>query len=170
MAELICVGAIAGAFGVKGEVRLKSFTNSPEAIADYAPLYTESGDIQYDVVITGETKNGLSARMSGIISKEEADSLKGTKLYAPRDSFPELREDEYYHADLIGLSVQNLDGSHIGKVKSVLNHGASDLLEINTKISKNTILVPFTRKIVPKVDIQNSLIIVDPPEGLFSND
>ena len=96
--------------------------------------------------------------------------MKGTKLYASRESFPELHDDEYYHADLIGLSVQNLDGTHIGKVKSVLNHGASDLLEINTKISNKTILIPFTRKIVPKVDIQKSLVIVDPPEGLFSND
>ena len=76
----------------------------------------------------------------------------------------------YKRQDLIGLSVQNLDGTHIGKVKSVLNHGASDLLEINTKISNKTILIPFTRKIVPKVDIQKSLVIVDPPEGLFSND
>ena len=104
--------------------------------------------------------------MSGIISKEDADNLKGTKLYAPREKFPELHEDEYYHADLIGLSVENLEGNHLGKIKSVLNHGASDLLEIQSESEKKSILIPFTRKIVPKVDIKNSVVIVDLPEGL----
>ena len=167
MAELICVGAIAGAFGVKGEVRLKSFTSIPEAIADYAPLLTEEGEKKFDVVITGEIKNGLSARMSGVISKEEADKLKGTRLFVPRERLPELLEDEYYHTDLIGLIVQNLEGSNIGRIKSVLNHGASDLLEIEDKRENKSILVPVTRAIVPKVDIKNSLVIIDPPKGLF---
>ena len=167
MAELICVGAIAGAFGVRGEVRLKSFTSIPEAIADYAPLLTKKGEQEFDVVITGEIKNGLSARMSGVISKEDADKLKGTKLYVPRERLPELLEDEYYHTDLIGLSVQNLEGSSIGRIISILNHGASDLLEIENKGQKNSILVPFTREIVPKVDIKNSIVIIDPPKGLF---
>tara|TARA_B100001059_G_scaffold125975_1_gene125969 strand:- start:443 stop:946 length:504 start_codon:yes stop_codon:yes gene_type:complete len=166
MTELICVGAIAGAFGVKGEVRLKSFTSIPASIADYAPLLTEKGEKKFEVIITGEIKNGLSARMSGIVSKEDADNLKGTKLYAPRENLPELLEDEYYHADLIGLNVENLEGKYLGKIKSVLNHGASDLLEVQSKDKKKSILIPFTRKIVPKVDIKNSIIIVDPPEGL----
>ena len=167
MSELICVGAIAGAFGVKGEVRLKSFTSIPEAIADYAPLLTEKGEKKFDVVITGEIKNGLSARMSGVISKEEADKLKGTRLFVPRERLPELPEDEYYHTDLIGLIVQNLEGSNIGRIKSVLNHGASDLLEIENKRENRSVLVPFTREIVPKVDIKNSLVVIDPPKGLF---
>ena len=167
MSELICVGAIAGAFGVKGEVRLKSFTSIPEAIADYAPLLTEKGEKKFDVVITGEIKNGLSARMSGVVSKEEADKLKGTRLFVPRERLPELPEDEYYHTDLIGLIVQNLEGSNIGRITSVLNHGASDLLEIENKRENRSVLVPFTREIVPKVDIKNSLVIIDPPKGLF---
>ena len=170
MAELICVGAIAGAFGVKGEVRLKSFTSIPEAIADYAPLLTEEGEKKFDVVITGEIKNGLSARMSGVVSKEEADKLKGTRLFVPRERLPELLEDEYYHTDLIGLIVQNLEGSNIGRITSVLNHGASDLLEIENKRENRSVLVPFTREIVPKVDIKNSLVIIDPPKGLFNNE
>jgi len=170
MSELICVGAIAGAFGVKGEVRLKSFTSIPEAIADYAPLLTEKGEKKFDVVITGEIKNGLSARMSGVISKEEADKLKGTRLFVPRERLPELPEDEYYHTDLIGLIVQNLQGSNIGRIKSVLNHGASDLLEIVNKRDNSSVLVPFTREIVPKVDIKNSIVIIDPPKGLLNND
>jgi 16S rRNA processing protein RimM len=104
--------------------------------------------------------------MSGIISKEDADNLKGTKLYVPRERLPELYEDEYYHTDLIGLSVQNLEGDNIGNIKSVLNHGASDLLEVEISNEKNSILIPFTQKIVPKVDIKNSIVIVDPPKGL----
>ena len=167
MAELICVGAIAGAFGVKGEVRLKSFTSIPEAIADYSPLLTEKGEKKFDVVITGGIKNGLSARMSGVISKEDADKLKGTRLFVPRERLPELLEDEYYHTDLIGLGVKDIEGSVLGRIKSVLNHGASDLLEIEDKSQNNSILVPFTRKIVPKVDIKNSIVIIDPPKGLF---
>lgn len=166
MGELICVGAIVGAFGIKGEVRLKSFTSIPETIADYAPLLTEKGKKKFDIVITGEIKNGLSVRMSGIISKEDADNLKGTKLYVPRERLPELYEDEYYHTDLIGLSVQTLEGDNIGNIKSVLNHGASDLLEVEISNEKNSILIPFTQKIVPKVDIKNSIVIVDPPKGL----
>ena len=170
MAELICVGAIAGAFGVKGEVRLKSFTSIPEAIADYAPLLTEEGEKKFDVVITGEIKNGLSARMSGVVSKEEADKLKGTRLFVPRERLPELLEDEYYHTDLIGLIVQNLEGSNIGRITSVLNHGASDLLEIENKRENRSVLVPFTREIIPKVDIKNSLVVIDPPKGLFNDE
>jgi 16S rRNA processing protein RimM len=128
---------------------------------------TEKGEKKFDVVITGEIKNGLSARMSGVISKEEADKLKGTRLYVPRERLPQLLEDEYYHTDLIGLIVQNLEGSNIGRIKSVLNHGASDLLEIEDKRENKSILVPFTQQIVPKVDIKNSIVIIDPPKGLF---
>ena len=167
MAELICVGAIAGAFGVRGEVRLKSFTSIPEAIADYAPLFTENGEKKFDVVITGEIKNGLSARMSGVISKDDADKLKGIRLFVPRERLQELLEEEYYHTDLIGLKVQNLEGYNIGRIISVLNHGASDLLEIRNKSHKDSFLVPFTKEIVPKVDIKNSIVIIDPPEGLL---
>ena len=86
--KLICVGALAGAFGVKGEVRLKSFTSNPNDIENYAPLLTENGDKCFDIVVTGRLKNGLAARLSGIVNKEPADDLKGTKLFVPRDRLP----------------------------------------------------------------------------------
>ena len=86
--ELICVGAIAGAFGVHGEVRLKSFTAEAEAIVDYAPLTTEDGGRSFDLVLTRSIKNGLAARLSGVTTKEQADALKGTQFYAPRDRLP----------------------------------------------------------------------------------
>lgn len=170
MSELICVGSIAGAFGVKGEVRVKSYTADPLAIADYAPLLTQDGAHSFDIVITGQTKNGLTARMSGIISKEDADALKGTQLFAPRDRLPATEEDEYYYADLVNLSVYDTGGTLLGTVKSVQNHGASDLLEIKTTGQSVTALLPFTKAAVPTVDIASGRIIADPPAGVFPDD
>jgi ribosomal 30S subunit maturation factor RimM len=102
--ELICVGAIVGAFGVKGEVRLKSYTANPTDIANYAPFQTLDGTKQFDIVLTGQVKKGLTARMSGIVTKEEADDLKGTELYVPKSRLPQLPDDEYYYSDLVGLA------------------------------------------------------------------
>lgn len=167
MSELICVGAIGGAFGVQGEVRLKSFTAEATSIADYAPLTTEDGSREFDVVVTRSIKNGLAARLSGVVTKEEADALKGTQLFAPRDRLPELPEDEFYHTDLIGLEVRDTGGTVLGNVKSVQNNGADDLLEIHGPGLKNTVLLPFTRAAVPTVDIKGGRIVADPPEGLF---
>lgn len=166
-ADLICVGAIGGAFGVHGEVRLKSFTSEPEDIAEYAPVFTEDGSRAFDVVLTGRVKNGLSARMSGIVTKEDADALKGTNLFVPRDRLPSLPDDEFYHADLVGLSVYDTGGALLGEVRSVQNHGASDLLEIDGPGLKTTALLPFTRTAVPTVDLVAGKIVADPPEGLL---
>ena len=166
-ADLICVGAIGGAYGVQGEVRLKSYTSEPTAIADYAPLYTEDCGRTFDLVLTGSVKNGLSARMSGIISKEDADALKGTELFVPRDRLPSLPDDEFYHADLVGMTVYDTGGAMLGKVRTVQNHGASDLLEIGGPGLKTTVLLPFTRSVVPTVDLAAGKIIADPPEGLL---
>jgi 16S rRNA processing protein RimM len=103
VSEKVCVGAIAGAFGVRGEVRLKSFTAIPEDLAKYAPLETEDGARSFSVKITRQIKNGLAARLSGISNKEDADAMRGTQLYVPRERLPSLPDDEFYHADLIGL-------------------------------------------------------------------
>jgi 16S rRNA processing protein RimM len=167
MSELICVGAIAGAFGVRGEVRLKSFTADAEAIANYAPLTTEDGSREFDVVITRSIKNGLAVRLSGVVTKEEADALKGVQLFAPRDRLPDLPEDEFYHTDLIGLEVRDTGGTVLGRVKSVQNNGSDDLLEIHGPGLKTTVLLPFTKAAVPTVDIAAGRIVADPPEGLF---
>lgn len=167
MAELICIGAIAGAFGVRGEVRLKSFAANPEDIALYAPLVTEDGRRAFEVTLTGQTGNGFIARLSGVTSKEQADSLRGQRLYVPRDRLPGLPDDEFYHADLIDLEVFDTGGAALGRVRAVLNHGASDLLEIAIPGQSETVLLPFTRQAVPTVDLAAGRIIADPPEGLF---
>lgn len=164
---MVLVGAIAGAFGVKGEVRLKSFTSEPEDIASYGPLFTEDGRQSFQVRLSGRLKNALSARLSGISSKEQADRMKGMKLFVPREAFPQLPDDEFYHADLIGLSVYDTGGGEIGAVKAVLNHGATDLLELRLTASNETALLPFTRDYVPTVDMVARKLIIDPPNGLI---
>ena len=165
--DRVCVGAIAGAFGVRGEVRLKSFCALPGDIAAYGPLRSEDGARRFEVMVTGQVKNGLSARLSGVATKEQADALRGVRLYAPRDALPNLPDDEYYHADLIGLEVTDTGGTMLGRVKAVLNHGASDLLEVQGPGRTTTVLVPFTLEIVPTVDLAAGRIVADPPEGLF---
>ncbi|WP_299791029.1 ribosome maturation factor RimM [uncultured Marivita sp.] len=168
MSDKVCVGAIAGAFGVRGEVRLKSFTAIPEDIASYAPLETEDGARSFTVRITRQIKNGLAARLSGVSTKEAADDLRGTQLFVPRDRLPSLPDDEFYHADLIGLEVTDTGGVSLGKVLAVINNGADDLLELSAPGQKQTVLLPFTKAVVPTVDLTQGRIVADPPEGLFS--
>jgi len=138
---MVCVGAIAGAFGVRGDVRLKSFCADAEAIADYAPLTTEDGSQSFTLSITGIIKNGLSARLDGVTSPEAANKLRGVKLFAPRDRLPEPDEDEYYYADLIGCDVVDAGGTPIGRVHTVNDHGAGDFLEITGPGIKNSLLL-----------------------------
>lgn len=166
---MIMIGALAGAFGVKGEVRLKSFTSDPEAIAEYCPLFTEDGNRSFDVQLTGKLKNALSAKLSGVHTKEQADDLRGLQLFVPRDKFPQLPEDEFYHADLVGLRAFDAGGEELGHIKAVQNHGATDLLEILTEKTGQSVLLPFTRVNVPTVDISSGKIIIDPPDGLLED-
>ncbi len=165
----VCVGAVGGAFGVRGEVRLKSFCAVPEDIAAYGPLVAEDGR-RFEVTVTGQVKNGLSARLSGVTSKEAADALRGVRLYAPRDALPSLPDDEFYHADLIGLEVFDTGGAPLGRVRAVLNHGASDLLELDRPGQGGTVLLPFTKAVVPTVDLAQGRMVADPPEGLLTED
>jgi 16S rRNA processing protein RimM len=166
MTDRICVGAIAGAFGVAGEVRLKSFCAQPEAIADYGALYTEDGRRSFTVRLTRPVAGGLGARLSGVATKEQADALRGTSLYADRDRLPALPDDEFYHADLIGLEVRDPGGVLLGRVAAVHNHGAGDLLEIAGPAGADPRLIPFTRAAVPTVDLAAGRIVADLPEGL----
>jgi 16S rRNA processing protein RimM len=162
----LCVGAIAGSFGVQGEVRLKSFCSEPTAIADYGPLFTEDGSRSFNVKLTRPVAGGLGARLTGITTKEEADALRGTTLYVSRDKFPTLPDDEFYYADLVGMEVRDTGGVVFGKVAAVHNHGAGDLIEITGPELKETMLLPFTLAAVPTVDLATRRIVVDLPEGL----
>ena len=164
--DRICVGAIAGAFGVAGEVRLKSYCAEPTAIADYGLLHTEDGSRSFRITLTRPVAGGLGARVHGIKTKEEADALRGTQLYADRARLPHLPDDEFYHADLIGLAVQDAGGAALGTVQAVHNHGAGDILEISGPGLKSALMVPFTLVAVPTVDLTARKIVVDLPEGL----
>ncbi|MBK5928590.1 ribosome maturation factor RimM [Rhodobaculum claviforme] len=162
----ICVGAIAGAFGVRGEVRLKSFCVPPEAIADYGPLWTEDGTRSFAVRLTRPVAGALGARLDGIATREAAEALRGVRLHVDRDALPGLPDDEFYHADLIGLAAHDTGGALLGHVRAVHDHGAGDLLEL-ARPRGPAVLVPFTRAIVPTVDLGAGRLVIDPPEGLF---
>lgn len=164
--DRICVGSIAGAFGVRGEVRLKSFCAIPEDIATYGALYTEDGSRSFTVQLTRPVAGGLGAKLGGVTSKEAADALRGTELFVDRDRLPSLPDDEFYHTDLIGLEVRDTGGVLLGTVRAVHNHGAGDLLEVYGPGRKSALLLPFTRAVVPTVDLAARRIVADPPEGL----
>ena len=167
--DRICVGVVTGSFGVRGEARVKSFCAEASAFGDYGPLTTEDGQTSYKLSITRPVKEGFAVRMSGVSTKEQADALKGTKLYAPRAALPRLPDDEYYYTDLIGLSALDTGGAVIGKITAVHDHGAGDILEIARTGGKGTLLVPFTLAVVPTVDLASGRLIVDMIEDLSTD-
>jgi len=163
-ADRILVGAIAGAFGVKGEVRLKSFCAQPEAIAAYSPLWSADGTRSFELTALRPVPGGLAARIAGVATKEQADALRGVGLHADRAKLPRLPDDEFYHADLIGLTAVDTGGAVLGTVSAIYNHGAGDILEIAAPGRKAPLLLPFTKAIVPTVDLAAGRIVADPPE------
>ena len=166
--DLICIGAIIGAFGIKGELRVKSFCANPADLGNYGALLSEDGTETYDLRVIGPIKGGFSCRIKGVQYKDQADALKGIRLYTNRENLPSLPDDEFYHADLVGLDVFDTGGEKLGRITAVHDHGAGDFLEIAGKGIKNTVLLPFTRDAVPTVDLKADRIITDPPKGVFS--
>ena len=161
MTDRICVGAIAGAFGVHGEVRLKSFCAEPTDIANYAPLTSEDGSRTFAITLTRPVTSGLGARLKGVSTREDAEALKGVTLWAPRSALPSLPDDEFYHADLIGLQVVDTGGASLGRVRAIFDHGAGDILEVVG--GQQVVMLPFTRAVVPTVDLAAGRIVADPP-------
>ncbi|MHA1600328.1 MAG: ribosome maturation factor RimM [Alphaproteobacteria bacterium] len=162
--ERICVGAIAGAHGVRGLVRLKSFTERPEDITAYGPLTDDSGQRCFELSLTGRARDALLARIAGVSDRDQAAALRGTRLYVARADLPAPAEDEFYHADLIGLRAETLDGVVLGRVIAVHTFGGNDVLEISPEAGE-TILVPFTLQAVPVVELSAGRLVVDlPPE------
>lgn len=161
----VLVGALAGAFGVRGEVRLKSFCAEPAAIAEYAPLVTEDGR-SFTLRLMRPLQGAFAARLGGVATREEAEALKGLRLYAPRDRLPPLGDDEFYHADLIGMEAVDAGGAVLGRVRAVHDHGAGDVIEI-VRADGGDLLLPFTRAIVPTIDLAARRMVVDPPPDLL---
>lgn len=164
--DKVCLGAIAGSFGVRGEVRLKSFCAEPSDIANYGKLHNEDGSRDFALTLTRPVKGGFAAKLSGVSTREQADALRGVRLYADRDVLPSLPDDEFYHADLVGLAAVDTGGGDLGKVGAVMNNGAGDILEVRP-VGQPSVLVPFTHDIVPTVDLSAGRIVIDPPAGLF---
>jgi 16S rRNA processing protein RimM len=165
--DRVLLGEIGRPQGLQGEVRIRSFTAEPGAIADYGPLEDETGTRLFEIESLRVTPKALTARLKGVESRGQAEALTGTKLYVPRSRLPEREEDEWYHSDLIGSAALDPDGAAIGTVIAVHNFGAGDLLEIRPASGAATVLMPFTRETVPEVDVEGGWLKVVPPEGLF---
>jgi 16S rRNA processing protein RimM len=163
----VCVAQIGAAHGLKGDVRLWSFTEDPLAVANYGPLESEDGVRRFEIENLRPGKGHFVARLSGVGNKNAAEALRNTKLYIPRARLPKTEDEEsFYHADLIGLAVVNAKGADIGEVVAVHNFGAGDIVEIRLR-DQSTMLLPFTDAAVPKVDLDAGRITVDPPEGVL---
>lgn len=166
MAEPVTLGVIVGVHGVRGLVRVKSFTEVPEDIAAYGALKDGAGK-SYELEVTGRAKGVLLVRIAGIRDRNAAEALKGTELLIDRDRLPDADADEFYHADLIGLRADQVGGEQLGTVVSVQNFGAGDLLEIRLPDSRKTVLLPFDETSVPEIDLAGGRLLVDPPAGLL---
>ncbi|MDA7946470.1 MAG: ribosome maturation factor RimM [Hyphomicrobiaceae bacterium] len=164
----VCLGRFSGARGLKGEVRIKTFTAQPQSIADYGPLEDETGARSFELSNVKPAKDGVVAIVRGVTTREQAEALKGIELYVDRDTLPETGDDTtYYHADLIGLVAVSEDGAALGKIIAVQNYGAGDLLEVRPATGGATVLVPFTEAVVPDIDQEAGWLLMIPPEGVF---
>ncbi len=160
----VCLGVIAGPHGVRGLVRVKSFTEVPEDLASYGPLSDEQGRRRFDLTVTGRVKDALLARIEGVGDRDGAQVLKGTRLYVARDALPPIEEDEtFYYADLVGLAAEDRDGCSLGRVTAVHDFGAGDVLELGRGPEGRPLFLPFNRVAVPLVDLEGGRIVVDPP-------
>jgi 16S rRNA processing protein RimM len=158
----ICLGAFAGAHGVKGDAKIKIFTEEPESIAAYGPVETEDGERRFTFKLVRVLKPGLIlVRAPEIESREDAAALSGVKLYIDRALLPEPEEDEFYLDDLVGLRAFDETGAELGSVSAVYNFGASDILELkDVPGRKGTVMIPFLRETVPDVDLAAGCITV----------
>jgi 16S rRNA processing protein RimM len=160
----ICVGVITGTHGVRGLVRLRSFTEEPEAIASYGALTDESGEREFFVDLKNTAKDHFVASITGVTTKEDAEALHGTELYIDRSLLPKPRKREYYEADLVGLAARDKKGAACGTVLAVHNHGAGVFLEIGQS-RRDSFMLPFTDACVPEVDIKDGHVVIEPPRG-----
>ena len=167
---LILVGRVAGAFGVRGEVRISAYTEAPLALLGYRTLLREDGSPALTLATARAVKDGIVARAPEIDSKEAADALRGLRLYVARSALPDPEEDEFYLADLIGLDAHAPDGGRLGKVKAVHDFGAGDILEIDPGEGRATWYLPFTREAVPEVRIGEGLLTAVRPEEVSERD
>jgi 16S rRNA processing protein RimM len=163
----VCLGQIGAAHGVRGEVRLRSFTSDPASITEYGLLETEDGR-PIEIEALRFAKDHFVARLAGIRDRDAASALTNVMLYVPRERLPQTDDpDEFYHADLVGLAAVDRSGKALGTVIAIFNFGAGDLIEVRPPNGGRTELLPFDAAHVPEVDIAGGKIVIDPPEGSF---
>ncbi len=167
--ELICVGRIKGAHGVRGQLRITPFTERPENVAAYGPVSDADGKRHYELKIERMTKTHVIARIDGIDDRDAAEALRGLRLFVPRAALPPADDDEFYCEDLVGLSAETVDGRALGQVLSVQDFGAGTVLEIGEARAR-TVFAPFNRDVVPLVDLAAGRVVIDPPTGLLDDD
>lgn len=158
--EKICLGAIVGVHGIRGEVKVKTFTEDERNLTKYGRLLNEAGTREFDLKIVGHSKELLRVKVKGVDDRNLAETLIGTGLYIERSRLPEPEEDEFYHADLIGLEARSKGGEILGEVNALYNFGAGDLIELKMADGHFEML-PFTMEYVPDIDIKNGFIIVE---------
>lgn len=168
--KLVLIGRVAGAFGVRGEVRLTTYNEDPMAVFRYRDLLREDGGPALTLQSARPTKGGIIAKVKEITDKDQADRLRGLRLFVSRDALPAPDEDEFYLADLIGLEALDQAGALMGRVKAVHNFGAGDILELDPGLGRPTRLIPFTREAVPEVKLAEGHIIVAPPAEIEGPD
>ena len=168
--RLIAVGRVAGAFGVRGEVRITSFTEDPLALARFRELKRQDGSPGLTILSARDAKGSIICRCAGIETKDQADALRGLRLFIPREALPPADEDEFYLADLIGLAVVTPEGEALGRVKSVQDFGAGDILEITPAEGGPTWYLAFTRDAVPEVDIAGGKLVAIRPTEIVGDE
>jgi 16S rRNA processing protein RimM len=161
MSELVLLGRISGAHGLKGEVKIATFTAQPEDIAAYGPLVSADGARTFKIASLRSAGSGaVIARLHSVQDRTAAEQLKGTELYVARAALPPAEAEEYYHSDLIGLTAVSPDGDRLGEVIAVQNFGAGDLLELRRATGRQTELIPFENAHVPKVDLEAARVTI----------
>ena len=161
--DRVLIAQIGAAHGVRGEVRLKAFTEDPMSVARYGALETEDGARRFEIEAVRPAKDMLVARLKGVADRNAAEALKNLRLYVARAKLPKPADDEFYYADLVGLAATTADGGAFGTVKAVHNFGAGDLLEIEPASGGATLLLPFTEATVPAIDLADRKLVVAPP-------
>jgi 16S rRNA processing protein RimM len=169
MSALVCVARIGAAHGVRGAVKLWTFTEDPFAVRDYGPLLTKDGKRRFEVAQAREAKDHLVATFKGVTTRDEAERLNGIELYVARDKLPATDEDEYYHTDLIGLAAVTTAGDALGRVIAIHNFGAGDIIEIAPP-KGTSLLLPFSNAVVPEVDIAGGRVVIALPQEIEGED
>src|SRR6204780_1741682 len=165
MAGHICIARIGAAHGVRGAVKLWTSTEDPLAVKAYGPLVTKDGARSFEVASAREAKGHLVATLKGVGSREDAERLNGIELYVAREKLPETDQDEYYHADLIGLAAFTPANAPLGRVVAIHNFGAGDIIEIAPPHGA-TLLLPFTNAVVPTVDLAGGSVVIELPDEI----